>query len=127
MAYVPAVKDTFLIPSGDGLHLYVVITPRCLRDHHLIVSVSSIKQGRYYDPTCELEVGRHSFVTRPSFVHYGSARTVDAPHLTACVDGGSFRLREPILDDWLQRICDGLAVSVHVAPRILRYFNGGPP
>jgi hypothetical protein len=87
MPYVPAVKDTILIPSGNGLHLYAIITPQCRWGHHLIVSISSIKQGRYHDPTCELEAGKHSFVTRPSFVHYGSARTVDAVHLIARQSG----------------------------------------
>jgi hypothetical protein len=128
MPYVPAVKDTLLIPSGiTGLHLFAVITPRCRWDHHLIVGFSSIKPGRYYDPTCEIEAGVHSFIRVPSFIRYETARTVEASHLTRCVDGGSFVPREPIPDDWLKRICDGLAVSPRVASRIWNYYNGDAP
>lgn len=127
MPYVPVVQDTLLIPSGTGQHLFAIITPRCRWDHHLIVSFSSIKAGRYHDPTCVLEVGRHPFIKVPSFVRYETARTVDAPHLATCVDNGSFLPREPIPDDWLKRICDGLAVSDRVKPRIWNYYNGDQP
>jgi hypothetical protein len=127
MPYVPAVKDTLLIPSGTGQHLFAIITPRCRWGHHLIVSLSSIKAGRYHDQTCELEAGRHSFIKVPSFVRYETCRTVDASHLATCVDNGSFLLRQPIPDDWLTRICDGLAVSDRVAQRIWDYYKGAPP
>jgi hypothetical protein len=45
-----------------------------------------------------------------------TARTFTTHHLTTCVDNGSFPLREPIPDDWLQRSCGGLAVSDRVKP-----------
>lgn len=61
MTYSPEPQNTLLLPSGtfeapDRKHLFIIMTKACANGQHLLLSVSSIKQGVRHDATCELEV-----------------------------------------------------------------------
>lgn len=127
MPYTPRVKDTLLIPSGQGNHLHVVVTPECPYGHHLLVSFSTVRGGRAPDPTCIVQPGEHRFIKVESYIAYHLARIIDAVHLKKCADGGLFKPDDPIGDGLFDRIFQGFRVSRFVKRRILNYLDGDPP
>ena len=125
MPYVPAIKDSLLIPSGQGNHLFIVITPACRWRHHLLVSISTVRG--IHDPSCLIKPGEHRFVKVDSYAVYRLARTESVDRLARCVDNRVFTLHDPISDDLLDRLRDGLSTSNFVSPRILKYYRGAEP
>lgn len=127
MPYVPNKKSTLLVPSGshsnpDAKHLFAIVTDKCADDQHLLVSFSTIKEGRFHDPTCVVAAGSHKFITNNSYVNYRFARIERADHLTKCVDGWMFTPNEDITEDLLARIQQGIVDSDFVAKRVFDYF-----
>jgi hypothetical protein len=129
MPYVPAKGSTLLIPSGsdgnpEGLHLFVILTDRCNEGMHLLVNFATVRPDRYVDQTCIVEAGEHEFLKAKSFVHYRHARTDRAELLTKCVDGWTFKPKDPVSADLLERIRAGVAASPQTARRVKTYFEG---
>jgi hypothetical protein len=129
MAFQPIRKATLLMPSGpasdpERLHLWIVLTDPCPMEANLIVSVSSIKEGIYHDPSCVIEAGEHRRIKIPSYVEYRRARTIHSAALVAGERAWLYHADEPITDDLFKRICDGLEQTEHIAPRLRRYFLG---
>lgn len=128
MPYTPYKKGTLLVPSGshsspEGKHLFAIVTDKCADDQHLMVSFSTIKEGRFHDPACEVPVGSHKFITQDSYVNYRQARIERVDHLTKCVDGWVFTPNDDISDALLARIQQGIVDSEFVAKRILVRFR----
>lgn len=114
-------RATILVPSGtsaqpDLKHLFVILSdpfgkpPKCL-----LVSISSIKQGAYHDPTCLLYEGDHPFIKHPSFVKYQLCRVEEVAKLEAGVRNGYFIQREPMVGEIVARILTGCINSRHTA------------
>lgn len=64
------IGETYLIPSGPDLHLFVVATEADDAGMHVLVGVTSIDPDLPHDATCEFEAGEHAFIKRPSFAAY---------------------------------------------------------
>lgn len=128
MPYIPYRGSALLIPSGtsnspDQKHLFVVITDKCPANRHLLVNISTIKDGAHFDPACIVEAGQHSFVTARSYVVYRLARTDHVDHLAKKVDGWVFRQKEDVSAELLDRMCDGVLQSDFIRRTDRAYFR----
>lgn len=66
MAYVPYKKGTLLIPTGNTKHLFVIVTDKCAESCHLLVNITSVRDGMEHDKTTIIEAGEHSFIKHRS-------------------------------------------------------------
>lgn len=62
--------ETYLIPSGPDLHLFVVVTDEDANGMHILINITSIDPAIAHDVTCEVNRGEHPFVTKPSYAAY---------------------------------------------------------
>jgi hypothetical protein len=125
-SYVPQKGDTLLIPSGsdsnpNGKHLFVIVTSQCRDGFHLAVSISRIKNGIAYDPTCVLQAGEHPFVKGPSFIFYAKAAKLRHQGIIKCVKGWEYHVKDQCSPTLLTKIEDGMNASPF-APRWAKTF-----
>lgn len=114
------------MPSGpleDGQHLYVVATNPCDEDKALLVSLSSVKEGRFHDPSCVIEVGEHPFVTKRSFVEYRVSRILRCDHVVKCVAGWVFTPKAEVSDALFGKIEAGIEASDFTPKLITTYYR----
>ncbi|WP_146172497.1 hypothetical protein [Mesorhizobium helmanticense] len=115
-----------LIPSGpgeDGKHLYAILTNPCQNASCLLVTVTSIKEGRFFDPACRIEPGEHEFITKPSYVEYRMSRILRCEQITKCVDGWYFTPKPAVSDDLINRMRQGVVDSNFTAKLVLKYLE----
>ncbi len=127
MPYQAAKGGALLIPSGpvtnpDQLHLHVILTGVCENNRHLLVNISTIRDGAFYDSTCVIEPGEHPSVTKRSWVVYRRATILHADHIKKCVDGWSFKPTEAVPEGLFSRICDGVGASSFTPRDMKQYF-----
>jgi len=125
--YIPLKQGTLLIPSGppedcDRKHLFIILTDKDKTGRHAIVSVSSVKDGKYYDKTTILQPGCHSFITRESYVFYQMADIVRSEKLIKGVESWSYTPKKPVSTQIFEKICRGLPQSDDTPQRIITYF-----
>lgn len=126
MTYVPSKMGTLLVPSGpkvDGLHLFVIMTNPCADNQHLLLSITSIRDGKRYDPTCVFNGGEHPFITHPCYVWYRRPEQRTVSNIQKCVAGWLFHVKEDLALNHFQRICEGIEVSDDSAPWMIEYFR----
>lgn len=120
----PARKyETFLIPSGNKNHLFVVLTEACPEGNVLLVSFSTIREERFYDSTCIVTPGEHPFIKKPSFIEYRKARIEKASHVVKCREATYWFPHEPVSNELFTRICMGILDSPHTPKRIKDYYR----
>ena len=113
-----------LIPSGPrGNHLFGIVTEACPQGQHILLSVSTIREGAFHDPTCVIAPGEHSFVNDPSWVVYRDARIEHSTKLTRMVDSGYYRTHDDLSDDLVIRMLDGIGISPHTPRHVIRYCD----
>lgn len=123
MVFQPKRGTTLLIPSGPtGNHLFVVVSEE-MSGEYLLVSVSTIKEGRFYDPTCEIEAGVHEFVRDRSYAYFRDARIITARHLIAMEQKGVFFAKADMDEDVVSRICDGIEISAHTPNIAIKFYR----
>ncbi|MEL5876056.1 hypothetical protein [Cereibacter sphaeroides] len=98
------------------------MTNACVHAQHLLLSISSIKEGIWHDSTCVLDPGCHEFVKRPSFVLYAKAERVRAQGLIKCVEGWIYTPRARLDDEVFARVCAGVDASPHTPRWAKAYF-----
>ena len=115
---------TFLVPSGlSGLHLFVVTTKPCPQNSFLLLSISSIKDGKYYDGTCVFSGGEHEFITKPSYVVYRKPEQRFLSSIQKCLAGGVFILKTNLETQYFDRICTGISISPHRQRWAVEHFT----
>jgi hypothetical protein len=120
--FQPKRGATLLMPSGPrGNHLFVVVTDE-VDGQYLLVSVSTIREGRYHDPTCKIRAGVHEFVVDDSFAFYGHARVERAAHLVNMEDKGVFFAKEDMPQPIVEAIAAGITLSEHTPNHIIKFF-----
>lgn len=132
MTYEPEPQKTLLIPSGtyespDKKHLFIIMTKVCADAQHLLLSVSSIKEGIWHDATCVLNPGSHEFIKRPSFVLYSKASCVRAQGLITCVEGWTYTPKARLDDEVFASVCEGVDASPHTPRWAKKYFAENRP
>ncbi|MDE3022762.1 MAG: hypothetical protein KGI54_13045 [Pseudomonadota bacterium] len=112
--------DTLLVPSGnDGFHLFIILNDPISIDCYpglscILVCVCSIPgNGVFYDNTCTLEAGSHSFIKHRSYIAYRHTRIETDRALQARVADGVFKLRASCADPPFSEIKDGLNTTSH--------------
>lgn len=132
MTFQPLKKATLLMPSGppgdpDRLHLWVVLTDPCSLEANLIVSISTIREGRFHDPACVLEPGDHRRITAPSWANFRMGRAIHCRVLVKGEAAWLYRADAPVTDAVIEKLCAGLMESDHTPLRLKRYFEGTAP
>jgi hypothetical protein len=133
-SFLPLCRATLLIPSGPAhnhakKHLFIILTDPIAdplnenKDSVLLTSLSTLDVALPHDPTCILRPGEHPFISRDSYVSYHSSRIQEAVKITNGVASGVFVAKALMDSSIVDRICDGLTVSQHTTPKILRFFR----
>lgn len=130
--FLPLRRATLLIPSGpageeERKHLFVLLTDPYVgsasKASVLMVSLSSIKVGVPYDPSCILSVGDHAFVRHDSYVAYQRARLEEVDKLLRGVKNGQLLPHAPMNSAVFARICRGLELSRHTSVKLLNFYR----
>jgi len=122
-------RATVLVPSGtperpDLKHLYILLNdPSGKEKLVLIVSISTVYPDRYYDPTCLLWAGDHSFIRTKSFVMYSMARLETVKTLENGVAKRELVPKEPMSAEVFARICQGVLDSKRTPAGLKQFFK----
>lgn len=104
--------DTFLVPSGpSGSHFFVVCTGENADGFRLLVSISTVREGRFYDPACLIDPGAHPFVKSLSFVSYSKAEQRLSDHILRCLEQGVFIRKPAASPELVEQIIAGIERS----------------
>lgn len=127
MAYVVEKKSTLLVPSGsfrnpEAHHLFVIATDPCEQNQCVLVTISTIYEGVWYDPTCTIEADSHPFVKHASYVNYRFSVLKDCERLGKLVDGWYYHPKDPIDDQVLENICSGILKSDFTPRYVQKYY-----
>jgi hypothetical protein len=116
------------IPNVGFPH-FIVIISKTVQGKALLVPISSIKDGKYYDKACELnkndiidEGGRH-ILSKPSFVRYQWAQEVNIALITANKFDGKYQYQCKVSNDILLKIQNGAKKSKELEARFRKYFE----
>lgn len=122
--YRPSRSGTLLVPSGpDGMHLFVIMTKACKDDQHLLLPITSVKPGKYHDPTCLFDGGEHPFIARASFAAYKHCELRKSAHIMKCVTSGFFIPKVSLKPELVQKLGDGVAISPFSKPWVIRQYQ----
>ena len=108
--------------NPDKKHLFVTLTNACPNGQHLLISICSIMPGRFHDPACEIAIGEHEFITKPSYVEYRFPTTRPGTLITKCVEGWMYHQKEDLEDLLFDRVCHGVEESEFIPKWALDYF-----
>lgn len=75
-----------------------------------------------YDATCELEVGCHEFIKKPSYILYARAERLRSAGLVKCVDGWVYTPKERLADAVFARVCAGIEASPFIPKWARKYY-----
>jgi hypothetical protein len=122
-------RATVLVPSGtaeqpDLKHLFILLNDPVNKEKLvLMVSISTIRPGRFHDTSCLLGVGDHPFIRCDSFVLYAKARIESVKTLEEGVRQQLLLPKDPMDGSVFARICEGLLISRHTPAEIKRFFE----
>jgi hypothetical protein len=88
---------------------------------HALVRLSTVRPG-YIDQTCILEPGEHPFVKAQTFVNYQRAEIYQRTHIDKCISGWLYTPREPMANDVMARIVDGVTASIQTPRKVKKYL-----
>ena len=130
--FLPFKRATLLIPSGPDFdqerkHLFVLLTDPVdisgTDKEILLVSLSTVRKNRPYDPTCILMPEDHQFIKHESFVLYAKARIEKADTILRGVSSGKLIPRDMMSHSVVDRICVGLGQSKQAPRKILKFYE----
>jgi len=121
--YLPYKGASFLGPINEVHHLFAVMNNPCANHQCLVINITSIKDGKYYDPACILDVGDHPFIKHPSYVLYRLGDTMRADRIGKFVDLSYYLSREDWGNAVFQRIVDGIRASDDTPMRVIKYAD----
>jgi hypothetical protein len=103
--------QTFLIPSGPDLHLFIVVTEEDDNGMHILVSITSIDPDIPHDKTCVFDGGEHEFITHPSYAAYGFAIQRHKNFINDKAKRRVFKKHKDAKPEVVSKICDGIKKS----------------
>lgn len=115
------------MPSGTyhdpgAKHLFIVCTDECDQGNHVLVSITGWT-NQLYDGTTRLGKGDHPFLYKDSYVFYRKARIESSTVISNGIEAGHFDVKDPMSDEWVKKIMDGLCKSPHTPRKIKKYAN----
>lgn len=121
-------QGTLFILTGPVPHLHVVMNDPVYCGEIgemsvLVVNISSVKPGAFFDPACLLLPGCHPFVTQDSWVVYRGATVLRVPRLEAQIAAGDVRPDHPVSQLVYNQVRSGFDASDLVAAKISRYLR----
>lgn len=111
-----------LSAAAEVKHLYVLISQENPGPRNLLVSVTSIREGVFYDDACVINAGEHPFIKHPSYVYYNEPINAGRRHIEKQTEAGSWIRREDVSDELFSRITDGLTKSDFSPPWAIEFF-----
>lgn len=121
--------DAILIPTGNGKsHLFFVLNDP-LPDppkQVLLISISTYHGRTQEDSTCLLNDGDHEFIKHESYVEYSIGRIATLESVERNIATNYFSKKEPLSEDILQKIIDGIYESKRVKPFIKEFLESCP-
>jgi hypothetical protein len=108
------VGATYIVPSGPNKkeHLHVIVAHPNKNGTFIWVSVCSVKNGIYHDPTCIISGGSHPFLPNKSFISYNFAYFQNLNHINKMIGLRYYRQSTDIDAADLARICQGMNISL---------------
>lgn len=122
-------RATVLVPSGTAdqphlKHLFILLNdPVHDKQLVLMVSISTIRPGRFHDTCCLLGPGDHPFIRNDSFVLYAKARIESVRTLEEGVRQRLLVPKAPMDRSVFARICEGVLISRHTPREIKNFFE----
>jgi hypothetical protein len=99
------------------------VTDRCVDGEHLLLGVTSIKEGVHHDPTCVIGAGEHPFIGHDSYVLYRLAQIQHGDRLARMVDGWMYKPKDDLSEALCERMLAGVTASDFTPQRIIKYLN----
>jgi hypothetical protein len=127
MAYVPYPRGTILIPTDNTKHLFIIVTKLCSAGCHLLLNVSSIRDGKFHDPACVFAGGEHPFIKNPSYVYYQMADQKRAQSISDLVAKAYYTEKDALDPIHFTNVCDGIMQSKFTKPWVKEYFRKNTP
>ena len=121
MADLPYKGGGILMPYQPEPHLFAIMNDPCPSRLCLVVMVTTIYEGRSYDPACVLHEGEHPFIKHDSYVLYRRASQVRAVQIQNMIGQKYYIPKEDFDSLIFQRIVDGLFASEDAKPWAVRY------
>jgi hypothetical protein len=106
-----SIGETYLVPSGPDLHLFIVVTEEDDNGMHILVSVSSIDPHIHYDQTCEFRGGEHDFIKHPSFAAYDFAIQRHKNFIDDKAKRGVYKRHKDAKPEVVSKIANGIRKS----------------
>lgn len=127
MSYVVKRQNTFLAPSAstkdaNGHHLHVVCTDPCKANKSVVLTISTIKDGQWHDPTVIIDIGTHKFIKAKSFVHYAYAQVMDCSAISRDVDSWVFMPKDEMVESVVSTMFYGAHRSEMTPRFVLDYI-----
>lgn len=120
---LPYERGALLQPFHNSPHLFAVMNDECAAGMCLLIMVSTIKDGRFHDPACNLNVGDHDFIKHPSYMVYATAQTPAARHVRNLVARGYYTARADFGGPVFSRIAAGIFISDETRGVIRNYAD----
>ena len=114
--------ETFLMPTPQGLHLFVVASAPCALGKVVLVSISSWK-GPRCDPTCIISAGHHHFITHDSYAAYNFSDIERCMTIDAGIAQGRFIPKGPLPEPILTSLCEGVLNSRFTPRKVKAYLQ----
>jgi hypothetical protein len=128
MSYVVKRNATFLVPSGsvdepEKLHLHVVSTNPCENNKCLLLTISTIKAGLWFDRTRTVASGSHPFISAESYVNYRHAVVKNCATIAKSVDGWLYITKGDFHDALTDYILSGVRESEMTPKYVIDYLD----
>lgn len=123
-------KGTILFSamSEDKHHLYFichdpVYIEEYRKDVFLSVNITTIKEGKYFDPACVCSVGDHPFIKNDSYVIYNKAEIFGVDSVISNIKKNFAKISDPCSDELFIRVLEGFNKSERVKNHIKKHFD----
>jgi len=129
--FIPVERASLLILSGSASdptrnHLFILLNnPVTAERLVLLVSLSTVREGRYHDPACVIEPDSTSnrFIKKTSFVDYSKAMIEPASKLLNGVRLGVMAPQGTVERELFGRICAGVMASKRTPQKCRAFFS----
>jgi hypothetical protein len=121
MAAFPYRGATFLMDYMGGPHLMIVMNDPDKDGLCLLLMITTIYPNRKHDPACILNAGDHPFLTRQSYVAYGTANYGQSRHIAKMAAARVYEQKPDLDPAVLKLVSNGLYGSNNSRQSLIKY------